>query len=481
MIQSRRAAVGRQLTWIVAAMPVVAIGVGWMIAEGDVKVVAAAAVITALLVLAARAPGPLAVLLLLAALNGIPIVNLSGRLPGGAHVQDGAVIALGALLYAYPDRNPTPERARLIRMATVWGAFFVAFWAFTLARSELLGGVTWLKAALYGRDFLYFALLLPLALRARLPSASVRAGAWVLLAGVVVYSVGATVVSVTGHTLPWLIHPGILDPNSGVTRLYASMSPLVNTSLVFAAALLLSRSSCGRRGRIGALVLLLALTAALQLTRANYFALAVAFVAGVCVATIRSRAVMRLVVCAGIATLVVTAGLLTLSISGRVGGHAVGVVVSRAEAGISDLSHSSGSVGYRETVDREMLHVLGTSWPLGLSFLNPVDHYVSSLPSGSIRNSDTGVFNVLMTMGVLGALLVYAPLLYGIRELMRASRRGVPERLRWVVAGGAAWIAWAVAGSPTLGVLFGTTGLVVTALVLAVLAGVTAPPALIRS
>jgi hypothetical protein len=104
-------------------------------------------------------------------------------------------------------------------------------------------------------------------------------------------------------------------------------------------------------------------------------------------------------------------------------------------------------------------------------------HYVAGLPEGAIRNSDVGVFNALMTMGVIGALLIYAPLLYGFVALLRAAstwrRLGLPER-RWIAYGGAAWIAWALVGSWNLGVLFSVTGLVVTALVLGWLAQATA-------
>ncbi len=217
--------------------------------------------IAALVVLAARAPGPLAALLLLAALNGIPIVNLNSRLPGGAYFDDVAAVALALLLYAYGDPIRTPREARIIRAATIWGACFAAYWLLTLGRSVLNDGIPLLKAAVYGRDFLYFAILLPLALRARFPSGSLRAGAWVLLLGVAIYAFGATVISLTGVTIGWLVHPAIVDTTTfaslGATRVYAPMSYLVNTCLIFTVALLLSPSARGRRWRVGAFALLL--------------------------------------------------------------------------------------------------------------------------------------------------------------------------------------------------------------------------------
>jgi hypothetical protein len=42
--------------------------------------------------------------------------------------------------------------------------------------------------------------------------------------------------------------------------------------------------------------------------------------------------------------------------------------------------------------------------------LHPDVRPVSPLPDGSIRNGDVGVLNAVMTMGVIGAALIYAPL-----------------------------------------------------------------------
>jgi hypothetical protein len=146
-------------------------------------------------------------------------------------------------------------------------------------------------------------------------------------------------------------------------------------------------------------------------------------------------------------------------------------VLTRVQGGISDVSQSTGTVGYRESVDREMLHLLGHDWPVGLGFLHTAYHYVPTLPLGSIRNTDTGLLNVLMTMGVTGLVLVYAPLGYGFREVVRSSVEvaGTALERRWIVIGGAAWISFAVAGSATLVLLFSVSGLVLSALVLALL------------
>jgi hypothetical protein len=71
---------------------------------------------------------------------------------------------------------------------------------------------------------------------------------------------------------------------------------------------------------------------------------------------------------------------------------------------------------------------------------------------------------------------MYCRSMWGFVELLRAAqgwrRLGLSKR-RWIAYGAAAWIAWALVGSWNLVVLFGVTGLVVTALVLGWLAQAT--------
>ena len=102
----------------------------------------------------------------------------------------------------------TQQRAckRIIRIATIWGACFIAWWTYEFARSFLLDGIPWLKAALFGRDFLYFAILLPLAVRVRLPTRSLRAAGVLLLVAVTLGAIGQDVQSIT-RTVPRLACP----------------------------------------------------------------------------------------------------------------------------------------------------------------------------------------------------------------------------------------------------------------------------------
>jgi hypothetical protein len=466
---------------LLAALVVGAIGAGWLIAIGQADIVTAVTIIATLVVLAVRAPGPLAALLLLVVMNGLPIVSLAGRLPGGLHISDAAIMALGLLLYAYGHEAHDTQRARLVHIATVWSACFVAWWLLTLVRTVLFAHVPILLAALYGRDFLYFAILLPLALHAQFPQRSLRNATFLLLGAVVLYAIGQTVQSLTGIALPWLVHPALVTETAGLTRLYASMNYLVITVLIFAGALLLSKAARRRRWVIGGIVVPLVFAAVLQLFRANYVAMVVALAVGTWIFMIRYGSVTAVLFRSVMVVMVAIAAIAITGIAASPSGSNVGgdPIVQRVAEGVRNVSHSTGTLGYRERLDEEMLHVLGTRWPVGLGFLHPAAHYVTALPEGAIRNTDTGVFNILMTMGLVGVLLLYAPLAYGFHELLRISGSPHDRALQvppWLVYGGAAWIAWAVAGSASLVLLFSSYGLVLTALALASLKHAIATP-----
>lgn len=477
---------GAAVRWtaLAAMSSVVAIGTGWVVAHGHAIYVGGAGAIAALIAVGFIAPAPLAALLLLVALNGVPIINLGHRLPENLKVQDLAVFGLLVLLLANQDRAPSAERRRIIRIATVWGACFIGWWTYEFARSFLLDGIPWLKAALFCRYYLAFAILLPLAVRVRLPTRHLRAAGVLLLVAVTLGAIGQDVQSITHTSLGWLVHPALVDNNAvGLTRLYSDMSYLVDTGLIFGAALLLSNESQGKRSPLGALVALCFVGAAVQQFRANYFALVVALLVGLAFYAVRYGSLTRAFVRLGIVLAVLIVAV--LAVNSIAGGRSIPVVhsvVTRASSGVSAVLHSTGTVGYREQVEGEMLQVLGHKWPVGLGFLNSSVRYVPGIPSGSITNADTGVFNALMTMGIVGVLLLYAPFAYAIRELARTSRR-LGQRSRrfppWILYGGAAWIAWAVAGSESQIVLFSVPTLVMAAFVLAGLAHVTAEPSLL--
>lgn len=465
---------------VAAATLVGALLAGWLIVAGHEDVVIVCCTVITALVIARWWPGPFVALMVLVIMNGVPVANLSRHLYGSFGIQDCAVLALAAGLYWYRGEIVGDRQRRVARIAAIWSVCFVAWWVITFARSVLLDDIPVRYAASYGRDFLYFAILLPLAVRARPPRESVRHGVRLLAVGIVAFAAGQIVSSLTGHELSWLVHSTLSNKTNGQLRLYSPMDTVVSTSLIFVAAWLFAGGVPRRRLPAAAVVTLLAVSVTLQLTRSNYVAMSVALVTGVAVHSISGGSFAAVMVRAAMAVLVVTVVVIALGAAkaGNSGiGNAVSRVGERAESGVSAVSNTSGTFGYRTNLDTKMLNVLGSQWPIGLGFLDPRVHYVAGLPEGSIRNTDVGVFNALMTMGVVGALFIYAPLLYGFVELLRTAgnwrRLGLSGR-RWLAYGGVAWIAWALTGSWNLAVLFSVAGLVIAALVLAFLAQATA-------
>jgi hypothetical protein len=226
-----------------------------------------------------------------------------------------------------------------------------------------------------------------------------------------------------------------------------------------------------RLQRLGwGLALVMGIEFALQLTRAAYLAALVAVVITIGLWLYQRDATslrMRPRVFGLVLSLVLLVGAFTF-VGTNASGGAVGAVVSRATSSISDVQSRGANVGYRLDIAGRMQHVLGGEWPVGLGFLHPSFHYVPDLPDGSIRNSDLGVSNSLMTMGFIGTVLLYLPLLYAIVALQRARtrRRGLASD-GWLVYGVAAWLLIAVAASATLSTLFTVNGLVLVAFALA--------------
>jgi hypothetical protein len=459
---------------LIVVAPGVALIGGWLIAAGHGNVVLAFCAVTAGLAVAKFWPGPFVALMVLTIANGVPLVDLSRQLYGSFGIQDCAVVALAACLYRWRGVALSARHSRVARAAAVWSACLLAWWFITFARSVLLDGIPIKYAASYGRDFLYFTILLPLAVRARLPADSMRRGAYLLVVGVTVFALGQTVSSVSGHKLSWLVHTTTSNVTNGQLRLYSYMGVATSTLLIFTVAWLLAGGVPRRRGLTTALVVLLTVSAALELTRSNYAAMLAALVTAIVVHVIRGGSFTAVTLRGAMVVLGIVATVVVLNAAntGNSGiDSTVNRIATRAESSITAVSENSNTFGYRTKLDASMLRILGSEWPVGLGFLDPNAHYVAGLPAGSIRNTDVGVFNTLMTIGAIGTFLIYAPLLYGFVILIRAAgrRTGPPER-RWVAYGGAAWIAWALVGSWNLIVLFSVSGLVMTVVVLSAIA-----------
>ena len=137
---------------------------------------------------------------------------------------------------------------------------------------------------------------------------------------------------------------------------------------------------------------------------------------------------------------------------------------------LTEFQHQTGNVGYRYALDQKMLDVLGSNWIGGLGFLHPASHPVAGLPVGSIRNTDTGVMNSLMTMGAVGTVLLYlvpvAILIAVIRRWQALTEPGEHGSLEWFFFGTTMWLIVVLVTSVSLVTLFSVSGLVMSATVI---------------
>jgi hypothetical protein len=115
-----------------------------------------------------------------------------------------------------------------------------------------------------------------------------------------------------------------------------------------------------------------------------------------------------------------------------------------------------------------MRQALGQSWPLGLGFLSPHSNYFADLPEGNIRNTDTGVYNSVMTMGVIGTSLLYLVPIVLLVGLVRRAQMGQANNSP-LLMGGTIWLFSVLITSYSLGSLTSVSGLATVTVGLGVL------------
>jgi hypothetical protein len=420
--------------------------------------------------------GALVALLVLVVLNGIPGPDLEKfAVSGTFRISDVAVVALIAAL-ALRQQPHAAQPGSLLRFARWWGIVFVTWWLLTLVRS-VADGVPPLQAALFGRDFLYFAVVLPLLAGAFRHRREIVACLSLLAAAAVLHAIGQLAVSAFGFgssRVEMLVHTTLINTVGDTERLYAFMADAVTAAVPLGLGLaLIPRRRTIRL--LGVALALLATTSVLfQFTRATYLGLVLALtIVGALwlnANTSISQALRRTVaICAAlvvVAIFVSDSRPLTGSLVWPSGASAVS---ERWTSTFEDLVDRTGTVGYREQLTDQMLHVLGSNWPVGLGFWHPDARPVPSLPNDSIRNGDVGVLNAIMTMGAVGAALLYVPLLVLFLMMMRTRRWSHPRvrRHHWFFFGASTWMLYVVVSSASLVTLFGVPGLMLTSTIMA--------------
>jgi hypothetical protein len=455
---------------LVAALVFVILVVsGREVANGNIKLMLAVISAGAFCVLAVAQRGACVGVLVLLAMNGIPFLDNSKSVAHHIAIQDIACLALIGTAFAWAIAGSRGAPTRAASILSWCGLALFGWCVLMVGRTWADGQAPFLGALRFGRDFMYFGALLAVLPLVRFRERDIEVLIAVLCAGVCLFAVGQ-IVTVEGLAHPtWLVHVGGTTKSLGVTRLFADMTDLVSAGVAFGvAAVTLTR---GRdQSRAIPITLLLLTSLVLQLTRARW----IAVITSVVLVSLwfalradgRTGVILRrrLTIAAGV---LAASAVLLLTVGG--GLISAGPLVQRVLSIFTDVGSSTSTVAVRQHVANEMASLLGGRWLSGLGLTPPSVHYYPQFPGGSIRDPDVGVLNAVMTIGVIGAALIYLPLIVMLLHCMRRTRAGVRARLPWLNYGGQVWIIATVASSITLVTLFSPSGLILTAVILFVL------------
>jgi hypothetical protein len=446
---------------------------GWLVTRsgvGTVLVVAAAGAF-ALAALAWVQRGVLLGVLVLAVMNGIPFLNTSTHVTGKVQLSDvAAILLIGvAAIWSVTDGN-TVGRTVLARRVSYAGLALVLWWLITLARTLIDAHVPFTGAVGFGRDFLYFGVLLAILPRLSCGPRDIGALLATLTVGVCIFAAGQIGVALGLGQFTAVVHSDLTVQAFGLTRVYSDMTDLANLGLAVAvgASLIARRAVVRRLARPVALLLLVSV--AVQLTRARWigltigFLLVTAFVMASRNTDLAGRLRRRVGALLGVGAAAV--GVALLLAPSLIANNAL---LGRLVSTLTDLESGSGSVAVRQSVARAMIALLGGRWPVGLGFIPPATHFFADLPLGSLRDPDLGVLNAVMTMGVVGAGVLYFAVIVTACGALRMLVRPRVSDDEWLRYGGAVWLVAALVSSITLVTLFSVSGLVLTSVVIFIL------------
>ena len=421
--------------------------------------------------------------LAIAAFDLFPGIDTATRqLHGGFFVSDVCTyLLIFSLLYEQAAAGFVAfRRGRELRLLGLWAAVLLLAWFANLLRSWIFDGVVLLHAYRFGDFLLYFALLTPL-LSASLSNLKVRTNfLYVLGSYTVVIAAATTVSNLHPGAFQFLLHASVQDQQlegTTVARTYAfSAGGLTMLALPFGlGAALLARDR--RLRAAGALLAVLCAAATLtSLTRGQYIGL----LAGVAlpVATwliwsARGQRVRRQVAIA-VAAVTVLAALVVFIQPPAVSNSSLSVVASRITSIPGTLfggNAQSSTVAYRVYEERVLEGYLGSKWPIGLGFLDPRDRFFVGLPiwdGGSIEDTDVGLLNTVMIMGVAGAVIQFAPAVVLLLLVLRQQIfRRTPREVAWLAFGGLGAMAALCVTSITLVFFFEPTTIVLCSIAVA--------------
>lgn len=357
--------------------------------------------------------------------------------------------------------------SNLMRALVGWSGVFIVVWLFEILRTAATTPVPLIHAVWFGRDFAYFALLLPLFVAA-LAEAHLRKVVLITV-GVGAFVTGlAQVAAAVGVSDSLLVHSTQFTEIDGLVRVYTGGAYLPIAALPVSLGIAILTAD--RLIRWTAIVVFIVSVAAVGvgLTRAVYageiLGIAVAIAVWLPGRTHAARSIRRSLGVTALVMLVATVALVAYHPPSEIT-KPVSAVYDRFLEGTGALNGNSldaETLNIRTTERSELAYALGGHWLFGLGFLDPSYVYDGLVPSGSIRNPDVGYFNTLMTMGVFGTVLYYvAPILIlcglGLRRFRMEDYAGSPEELG-IIVGVTAYLIAVLVSSQDLVILFSPVG-----------------------
>ena len=410
-------------------------------------------------------PGILIAVAIIAAVDGLPGPDLTQHIfKAGFYYQDIAVFLLVGLLVweIHTQRLWGFYTYGIGRVLLFFALLSVGWWFLTLYRTTSVPGIEVNHAANFGRQFMYAIVLTPLFAGA-MQRRETRAAMFVVIGGWSIVLSGVSIFGALHQTslTNTLLHVFTVKQTGSVTRLYIHAEDLLAVVLMFGWAFTLT-SRVKRERQFAGVVTLFALVAIAVLeTRAFYFGCGGgAIVAAAVYLRLRDwRTVLRRLAAGIAACAVVILGLYVVAPQVRVA-QAIGQIATRAASSVGAASSSNqvtSTVAVREYELQLLEQRLGGSYMLGLGFVDPRDQFDPNLPYGTIENSDVGLFNVVMTEGVVGTVLYYLSLLFTTLMLI-VRARAIPDGERGYAAGALGACVLTLITSLTLVSFFGLTG-----------------------
>jgi hypothetical protein len=445
---------------------------GWAAATGHATILLAAVGVAAMCALALTQRGAFIGICLLTAMDGLPFIDASRYATSKLTIEDVAVFVLVVASTGWIVSSDREHRlSTTARVLSYAGVALITWWSFTVLRTWAGQETSLTHAASFGRDFGYFGALLIVLPRVRLTQRDVGALLGVVTVGTCVFAIGQVMIGAGLGRPGSLISFRYTLTESGVTRVFSDMTDLVTAGLaVSVSACLLARNLKVRLVAVP-VALLLTVSTVLQLTRARWIGIIIALLLislwFILNNDARVAAVLRRRLGVMIVALLFVGVAVVLAVPDVLSG---GTVINRLSSVFTEFQSGGGTVAIRESVTRSMTAYLGDKWPAGLGFISPTSHYFVGLPEGSIRDSDVGVLNAVMTMGAIGAALIYLPVLAMLAACLRRTPRTRDAPYGWLRLGGAIWILATLISSVTLVTLFSAAGLAMTAVILTILA-----------